>query len=192
MKTAPMTHTTLRTATAEEVRARGAGLIIEAGFARSPFGDCLIAKCRHGFCHLGFVGEKNTGQALADMHACWPLAELERDDVLADAWSGAIFSSWDAKSREFPLYVAATPFQAAIWRALLQVPSGALISYTALAAAAGHPRASRATGNAVGANPLAWLIPCHRVVRADGQTGNFRWGSDRKHAMLAWEADLHA
>jgi AraC family transcriptional regulator of adaptative response/methylated-DNA-[protein]-cysteine methyltransferase len=178
----------LHLATPEQIRNRGAGMIIGAGTASSPFGDCLIARCRHGFCQFAFIGESGDADSLQQMHARWPLAEVERDDTLAAVWSEMLFSTRQQDPREIPLFVAATPFQAAVWRVLLQVPCGARITYSALAAAAGHPGANRATGTAVGANPLAWLIPCHRVIRADGQTGNYRWGADRKRAMLAWEA----
>ncbi|NIO08951.1 MAG: methylated-DNA--[protein]-cysteine S-methyltransferase, partial [Deltaproteobacteria bacterium] len=118
----------------------------------------------------------------------WPKAHLLRDDPTAVRLAHRVFT-WPAASQQ-PLraFVRGTPFQVRVWRALLQVRPGTLVSYGRLAAAINKPTASRAVGTAVGQNPLAYLIPCHRVIRKTGVIGNYRWGRIRKRAILAWES----
>ena len=120
--------------------------------------------------------------------ADWPLTTVEWNDAQAARISGEIFSPAAIPSSPWKLFVRGTPFQLRVWRALLRVPPGTLVSYGALAAATGNPHASRATGTAVGRNAIAFLIPCHRVIRETGIPGHYRWGSVRKRAILAWEA----
>lgn len=137
---------------------------------------------------LGFP-EANSHSALTTaLEADWQAARAVRDDALIDRlpWPGArVCESLDGGS----LQPVGTLFQGLVWRALSAVPAGAQLSYRELAAMAGRPSAVRAVASAVARNPIAWLMPCHRIVRADGQSGGYRWGAGRKRAMLAWERE---
>ncbi|MCX6865413.1 MAG: methylated-DNA--[protein]-cysteine S-methyltransferase [Verrucomicrobia bacterium] len=188
-------HVILVVATPGEIRSRGMGLTIRAGAAACPFGCCLIGETARGICHLAFFDAGSRTSAMAEMHASWPQAEVLWDDTHAARLAAAIFapSMLERPSASWNVFVRGTPFQLRVWRALLRVPAGSRISYCHLAAAAGHPTAARATGSAVGKNPVAFLIPCHRVIRENGTPGLYRWGALRKRAMLAWEsAGIHA
>lgn len=174
----------LDAATPDEARSGGTGLAIRAGISISPFGNCLIADSPRGICHLAFFDDGERESALAEMRADWPQADVSRDDGHAAKLCGRLFHS---PAEPWRLFVRGTPFQLRVWRALLQVPPGTLVSYAKLAAASGNPQAARATGSAVGRNAVSFLIPCHRVVRESGHVGDYRWGAVRKRAMLAWE-----
>lgn len=177
----------LEAATPGEIKARGAGMTIRAGVAESPFGNCLIGETPRGICHLSFFDEGERENAIAEMMADWPLAKIEFDDARIAEIAAKIFSP-ASPSSPWKLYVRGTPFQLRVWRALLKVQPGTLVSYGKLAAVAGNPNASRATGTAVGCNAISFLIPCHRVIRETGISGNYRWGAVRKRAILAWES----
>ncbi len=177
----------LEAATPGEIKARGAGLGIVAGVADSPFGKCLIGRTPRGICHLSFFDGEARGQAIAEMCADWPLASLTEDDEMAAQLAAGVFTHGPLVGR-LPLYVKGTPFQLRVWRALLEVKPGTLVSYGSLATASGSPNASRATGTAVGRNTISYLIPCHRVIRETGISGAYRWGAVRKRAILAWES----
>jgi AraC family transcriptional regulator of adaptative response/methylated-DNA-[protein]-cysteine methyltransferase len=179
---------TLEAATPGQIKSRGAGLEIRAGVADSPFGNCLIGEAPRGICHLAFFDEGGRRDAIAALKADWPLAEISWDDAHAAGSCGRIFTEPPDPSSPWRLFVRGTPFQLRVWRALLEVPPGALVSYGKLAAAAGNPKASRATGSAVGRNAVSFLIPCHRVIRETGISGHYRWGALRKRTMLAWES----
>jgi AraC family transcriptional regulator, regulatory protein of adaptative response / methylated-DNA-[protein]-cysteine methyltransferase len=178
----------LEAASPGELKQGGAGWTISCGFADSPFGKCLIAESPRGICHLSFV--ENEKSALATLQKDWPSAEIKRDDALAARLATEIFTRPDDSASQPPLraFVRGTPFQIRVWRALVQVPPGALTSYGRLAKAIAKPAAARAVGTAVGRNPLAYLIPCHRVIRETGVIGGYHWGPARKRAMIAWES----
>jgi len=177
---------TLEAATPGEIKARGAGLQIRAGVARSPFGSCLIGQTARGVCHLSFFDGDEREAAFAEMRDDWPLASIVHDDENAAQLASQIFTQ-AASHAPLQLFVKGTAFQLRVWRTLLKIQPGTLVSYGALAAASGNPKASRATGTAVGRNALSFLIPCHRVIRETGISGNYRWGVVRKRAILAWE-----
>jgi len=178
--------TSLEAATPGEIKARGAGMTIRAGVTVSPFGNCLLGESPRGICHLSFFDEGDHKNALAGMRADWPLADISWDDDHAVRLASDVFAA-SGPSLPWKLFVRGTPFQLRVWRALLQIPPGTLVSYGKLAAAAGNPNASRAAGTAVGSNPISFLIPCHRVIRETGISGHYRWGAVRKRAMLARE-----
>jgi AraC family transcriptional regulator of adaptative response/methylated-DNA-[protein]-cysteine methyltransferase len=180
----------LEAASPGEVKSGGAGWTITAGFADSPFGRCLIGESPRGLCHLSFVDSGDSAAALAALRENWPRAWLQRDDAIASRLTSDIFQRPENRHSRPVLraFVKGTAFQVRVWRALLQVPSGTLVSYGRLAAAIDKPAAARAVGTAVGHNPLAWLIPCHRVIRETGVIGEYRWGAVRKRAMTAWES----
>jgi len=177
----------LEAASPGELKSGGEGWTLSCGLAETPFGTCLIAVSPRGICHLSFV--ENESAALAELHTEWPKAKLKRDHPAAAKTAGKIFQCRARPDAGEPLraLVRGTPFQVRVWRALLQVPTGSLTSYGRLANGLGQPTAPRAVGAAVGQNPLAYLIPCHRVIRETGVIGNYHWGPIRKRAMLAWE-----
>jgi AraC family transcriptional regulator, regulatory protein of adaptative response / methylated-DNA-[protein]-cysteine methyltransferase len=178
----------LEAASPGELKSGGAGWTISSGFANSPFGKCLIAESPRGICHLSFVENEKT--ALAELQKDWPQAKLKRNDSAAARFATEIFARPDDSHSQPALraFVRGTPFQVRVWRALLQVQPGTLTSYGRLASAIAKPAAARAVGAAVGQNPLAYLIPCHRVIRETGVIGDYHWGSIRKRAIIAWES----
>lgn len=179
---------TLEAVTPGEFKRGGSGVKIVYGLSDSPFGHCLIASTDRGVCGLGFVGDRGLGKEVARLEKSWPGASISRDDKKAGQTTSRIFAGQTGEGSPVRLHVAGTNFQIQVWRALLTIPAGGVATYGQIAAGAGRPAAARAAGTAIGANPVAWLIPCHRVIRASGVTGGYRWGPDRKRAMLGWEA----
>ena len=169
-----------------EYKRMGRDLVIFYGFHQTTFGECLLAITDRGICALFFVAAHNRLQALQDLKKTWPLSELkevpDRTQIVCDR----IFSEWDI-SDKLALYVKGTNLQVKVWEALLRIPQGSLCSYQAVAQTIGQPKATRAVANAVGANLVSYLIPCHRVLRKCGGIGGYRWGVPRKRAMLARE-----
>jgi AraC family transcriptional regulator of adaptative response/methylated-DNA-[protein]-cysteine methyltransferase len=171
-----------------DVSRAGAGLRIAYGFHPSPFGECLVATTPHGICHLAFTGPVSRAEALDRLRAEWPRAEIVADQRgTAVAAAKAFPGPGASPSPGLAIHVKGTNFQLKVWRALLAIPDGGLTTYGAIAAEIGEPNASRAVGNAVGQNPVSWLIPCHRVLRSTGALGGYAWGPDRKRVMLALE-----
>lgn len=176
----------LEAASPGEMKARGEGLRFTCGFAESPFGQCLVGETSRGVCHLAFVdGEQEHG--LAKLRAQWPGASLSRDDCAAREIVADVFVRPKVERAPLRAYVRGTAFQVRVWRALLEVEPGSLVTYAQLASTVCGPKAARAVGAALGHNPLAYLIPCHRVIRETGVVGGYRWGETRKRAMIAWE-----
>jgi AraC family transcriptional regulator of adaptative response/methylated-DNA-[protein]-cysteine methyltransferase len=165
-----------------EVRRGGAGLEIRICFALTPLGQVLIGHTGRGVCHLRFAQDE--ALALAELRAAWPHARLVKDPGLEALAARLLAPGAGPRPR---LHVRGTNFQIKVWEALLRVPAGALVSYGALAESVGAGRAARAVGAAVGANPVAVLIPCHRVIQASGALGGYRWGLARKAALIACE-----
>ncbi|MGH9364787.1 MAG: methylated-DNA--[protein]-cysteine S-methyltransferase, partial [Thermoanaerobaculia bacterium] len=150
-----------------ELKNGGSGLNIRFGFAATPFGNSLVAESERGICHLAFIDDEGPDAALDDLRQNWPEARLKRSDRTAASLASRIFERPGGNSKRPTLraLVKGTAFQVRVWRALLRVPSGSLVTYGQLAAAIGQPTAARPVGSAVGQNPLAYLIPCHRVIR---------------------------
>jgi len=166
----------------------GEGLRITYGFHPSPFGECFVATTTRGICHLAFVGPVSRAEALARLRRDWPRATLVPDQrTTAAAAAGAFPAPGSRATPGLALHVKGTNFQLKVWRALLALPDSGVTTYGTLAATIAEPGASRAVGNAVGRNPISWLIPCHRVLRSTGALGGYAWGPDRKRVMLAWE-----
>jgi AraC family transcriptional regulator of adaptative response/methylated-DNA-[protein]-cysteine methyltransferase len=182
---------TIEAASPGEMKSGGAGLNIDYGFADTPFGEALIGETTRGLCHLSFVNGQGRNSARDLLASDWPNAKLHRSDRRAQELSANIFvhpaTSEPRKHSGLRAFVRGTPFQLRVWRALLRVPAGALTSYGRLAAVLNQPTAARAVGSAVGANPLAFIIPCHRVIRETGVLGNYHWDPIRKRAMVGWE-----
>lgn len=181
----------LEAVTPGEFRDAGAGLRIAAGFHDSPFGEALIATTERGICGLTFH-EGNRRAALKDLAARWPQATIEERPRTTAPIASRVFAALEVRDPEglvpLGLLVRGTNFQVKVWKALLQVPVGTVATYEDIATAIGSPSAVRAVGTAIGRNPVAFLIPCHRVIRTTGALGGYRWGLPRKRAMLAWES----
>lgn len=165
-----------------DIRSGGLGFSVEWGFADSPFGLCSVGWIARGVCHMAFHdgAQGIPSRLLRD----WPEADFSRNDGLAARAVEGIFH----KKSDLPVFVRGTAFQLRVWRALLQIPEGTLMSYSRIASSIGSPRAIRAVGTACGANPVAYLIPCHRVVHKNGSLQGYRWGTERKKAMIARES----
>ncbi len=177
----------LEAATPGEIRSGGAGWTIDCGLVPSPFGPCLLANGPRGICHLQFPDSPTPDGLRQSIQKAWPQATLRWDYERVAPLGERIFRTAEPGS-PVRAYVQGTPFQIRVWRALLLIPPGLLATYGTIARLTGHPRAFRAVGTAVGNNPLAILVPCHRVIRETGIIGNYRWGTDRKKALLAWES----
>ncbi len=179
---------TTEAVTPGEYKARGAGLTIRYGFHPTPFGECLLGVTERGICHLGFVqGSPET--ALANLKSDWKDAGLLEDAAGTGPLIAPIFSL-GLSPAPVALFLSGSNFQLKVWEALLRVPQGSVTTYEQIAAQIGQPKAARAVGTAVGHNPVAVLIPCHRVIRKMGEFGNYRYGPARKKAILGWEAAL--
>ena len=171
-----------------EYKNRGRDLVIEYGTYSSSFGECLLALTDRGLCGLSFLDARGLKPALADLQKRWPASTFRKNQNHARKTGKLLFSRKAPKGAGLNLVLKGTHFQLKVWEALLRIPEKALVSYGGLARAVGKPKASRAVGTAVGQNPIAYLIPCHRVIRETGVLGNYRWGADRKKAMLGWES----
>lgn len=163
---------------------RGAGLTIRYGWFDTPFGPALGMATDRGLCGLAFAGEDKADATLSDMIRRWPAATYIADAAGPAQHVAAAFGD----SGQANIHIIGAPFQIKVWEALLTVTTGHVISYAGLAQAVGSPRAARAVGSAVGANPLGFIIPCHRCLRGDGGLGGYHWGLKTKRAMLGWEA----
>ena len=181
---------TLESATPGEIKSGGEGLDIQYGFGLTPFGMCLIGQSSRGICHLSFVSSEEDDEARNEISTSWPQANLLRSDNTAQELVKQVFTKLDTndKRQNLHLWVKGTRFQLQVWRALLRIPPGYLLSYGQIASDIGHPGSARAVGSAIGGNPTAYLIPCHRVLRATGAMGGYRWGIGRKRVMIAYES----
>jgi AraC family transcriptional regulator of adaptative response/methylated-DNA-[protein]-cysteine methyltransferase len=178
----------MEAATPAEIKTRGAGIEIQYGFHPTPFGTCLLGLTRRGVCWLSFVEDGHRGSALDEMKSHWSGAAFAEQPGATATLANRIFSDADRSKSPVRVLVMGTDFQVKVWRALLEIPPGTLVSYEALGNAIGEPTACRAIGAAVGQNAIAYLIPCHRVIRKNGLLGGYRWGQPRKQAMLDLEA----
>ncbi len=169
-----------------EYAKQGQGVTIDYGFALCPFGVALAMATGKGICGLAFGDDGDEDALLDDMRARWPKAAYHRADSRAETLIRKIFDP--GRQEILSLYLMGTPFQVKVWEALLAIPSGHFSTYGAIARALDHPKASRGVGAAVGRNPISWIIPCHRVLGANGALTGYHWGVERKRAMLAVEA----
>lgn len=178
---------TLEAMSPGEYKARGAGIDIRYGVHESPFGAALLAITARGICGLHFIDGSSDG--LDRLREDWPDAKLARDPAVTAPVSERLFRPLSSRpGRPLALLVRGSNFQLKVWRALLELPFGSLATYGDIAGRMGAPGSARAVGTAISANPIAWLIPCHRVIRESGALGGYRWGAGRKAAMLGWEA----
>ena len=182
----------LEAMTPGEYKGAGAGLVIHFGVHDTAFGACLIAATERGICNIHFPedGQTDPDAARLYLQSLWPAAQLRHEPALTAGLSQRLFQPAAMGESPVTLHVKGTNFQIQVWRALLKIPNAGVLTYQGLAEVVGNPKASRAVGSAVGKNPVAYLIPCHRVIRATGELGGYRWGETRKTALLGWEAGL--
>ncbi|MGL6570511.1 bifunctional transcriptional activator/DNA repair enzyme AdaA [Aeromonas caviae] len=178
----------LEAVTPGEYKQRGAGLVIEHGVHDTPFGQAFVALTPRGICNFSFLDEQDPQTPLAALAHSWPEAELREAPSRTQRVIHTMFDGSKAPDRPISLHVSGTNFQISVWRALLQIPPAKVVSYAQVASAVGNPKAARAVGLAVGANPIALMIPCHRVIQQNGKLGGYHWGETRKQAIHAWEA----
>lgn len=178
----------LEAVTPGEYKLGGVGLTIEYAVHDTPFGKAFIAVTPRGICSFAFMNSMQIDEHLAGLDRKWPHAMLYENRQRTLAVIRAMFNGEKELDRPLSLYVSGTNFQISVWKALLQIAPGAVASYSQVAAAIGHPRSARAVGMAVGTNPVAFLIPCHRVIQQSGNLGGYHWGETRKHAIHVWES----
>lgn len=175
-----------------EYKQKGEGLTIDYGFHPTPFGECFIALTDRGICHLSFLDPINRKEILESFAKEWKNAELNAEQNKTKSLVADIFiRRLRARKISLKLICKGTNFQIKVWEALLKIPQGNVVTYQKIAQMIGSPRAVRAVGTAIGKNPIAYLIPCHRVIRGMGHLGGYRWGLTRKKAILGIEASLH-
>lgn len=157
-------------------------------YTSPPFGDVFIAVTPKGICKLAFLSNNDTEAHLEQLHKKWPHAVILENYEGTFETIESMFGGEIKLDRPLSLHVSGTNFQLSVWKALLEIPPGMVTSYSQVATEIGRPRAARAVGTAIGANPVAFLIPCHRVIQQSGKLGGYHWGEARKHAIHAWES----
>lgn len=181
---------TIDAMTPGEFKRRGGGLVLRWGVHETPFGDCLLFAAERGLAGLAFLLEDGLDATHADLARGWENATFRRDEAATAPYAARIFgpAAADGAVAALPLLLRGTSFQLRVWEALLCLPRGARITYEGLATRLGRPEATRAVAGAVAANPVSYLIPCHRVIRKSGVISDYRWGRTRKAMLLGWEA----
>ena len=178
----------LEAVTPGEFKKAGRDLEIEYAVHDTPFGRVFIAMTSRGICKLSFLDYSDINEHLSALRTKWPLAVLKENSRNTEKVIAVMFERNTELDRPLSLHVSGTNFQISVWKALLRIPAGAVVSYTQIANVIGRPRAARAVGTAIGANPAAFIIPCHRVIQQSGKLGGYHWGETRMHAIHAWEA----
>ena len=169
-----------------EYKNGGENLNINYSFAESPFGNLIVASTQKGICHIAFYNEELS--ALSNLKKLFPFASYKQMMDLDQQNALFIFNHDWKKLNQIKLHLKGTDFQLKVWETLLKIPMGKLSTYGAIAGKLQNPKASRAVGTAIGDNPVAFLIPCHRVIQSSGALGGYHWGMDRKSAIIGWEA----
>jgi AraC family transcriptional regulator of adaptative response/methylated-DNA-[protein]-cysteine methyltransferase len=172
-----------------EYKNKGMGLDVNYGFHPTPFGECLLATTKRGICALHFVSPNKREVVFTELQKEWEKGNLIPAPDITQPVVQNLFTPLQTKqNREFHLVLKGTNFQVKVWQFLLSIPSGAMVTYQDVATYVSTPAAARAVGNAISKNPIAYLIPCHRVIAKVGEDFHYRWGSARKKAILGWEA----
>jgi len=178
-----------------DYKAGGEGLAIAYGFHDSPFGTCLAMATSRGLAGLAFcdAGSQARADALEDMKSRWPKAEFYLDVAVTQRFTSRSFvhENWSIE-QPLKLVLIGSDFDVTVWQTLLKVPFGRAVTYGDIARHIGRPKAARAVGSAVGRNPVSFVVPCHRALRASGAMGGYHWGLTRKHAIIGWETGLLA
>ena len=168
-----------------EYKNGGKNLNIHYSFSESPFGNIIVASTEKGICYMAFEDNKET--AFGELKQKFPNASFTEQQDLLQKNALSIFDKDWTKLNTIKLHLKGTDFQLKVWESLLTIPMGKLSTYGSLAEKIGNPKASRAVGTAIGSNPVAFLIPCHRVIQSTGHLGGYRWGLERKQLMMGWE-----
>lgn len=177
---------TIEGMTPGEYKNGGQQLAINFSYAETPFGDVIVAATPKGVCHMAFIESELEG--ILRLRQQFPKASFTRKvDLLQQSALRVFTDDWSNMER-IKLHLMGTSFQLKVWETLLQIPRGRLSTYGAVGKNVGSPKASRAVGSAVGGNPVAYLIPCHRVIRSNGILGGYQWGNMRKTTIIGWEA----
>ena len=181
--------TTLEAVTPQEYKLKGSGLRIEYGFHETVFGLCLIGVTERGICWLSFLSaDEDPKMEIQKMKEHWHNSIFHQDQELTSAFALQIFAPEQVMSKKkLHLFVKGTNFQIKVWEALLKIPIGDVTTYQGIAEHIQNPKAMQAVGSAVGSNHIAYLIPCHRVIRKDGILGEYRWSAIRKKSIIGWE-----
>jgi O-6-methylguanine DNA methyltransferase len=179
---------TIESMTPGEYKNGGESLKINYSFADSPFGELLTASTSKGICYMAFVQNQDRKEAVNLLLNRFPYADYfeHRDEQQKAALS--VFNEDWSRPDKIKLHLKGTRFQLKVWETLLKIPAGQLTTYGDIAREAGIPQGSRAVGTAIGENPVAFIIPCHRVIRSSGEWGGYHWGENRKTAIIGWEA----
>ncbi len=179
--------TTLEAVTPQEYKLRGSGLRIAYGFHETPFGLALLGVTERGVCWLSFITtDEDPKYELNKMKEHWDLSFFHHDQEQTAGFIEAIFGQ-QHENKKLHVFVKGTNFQVKVWEALLRLPLGSVTTYQGIAEKIQNPKAMQAVGSAVGSNHIAYLIPCHRVIRKDGILGEYRWNSTRKKSIIGWE-----
>lgn len=180
--------TTLEAVTPQEYKLRGSGIQIEFGFHKTPFGNCLIGVTERGICWFSFISLDEDGRhELENMKEHWHNSVFHQNQNLTAEFVDDIFNRKESNQNKLHLFVKGTNFQIKVWEALLKIPMGDVTTYQDIAEKISNPKAMQAVGSAVGSNHIAYLIPCHRVIRKDGILGEYRWEATRKKGIIGWE-----
>lgn len=174
--------------TPSQYRSKGHGLTISYGYHQTAYGLVFVARTSRGVCQLDFIEPQDKKGPLRQLARNWSNARIIKDMTQTNSLIDSLLSPKAANATPLSLWVRGTNFQLNVWRALLKIPAGKVVSYSDIAQAIGKPGAARAVGTAVGSNPVGLIIPCHRVLRQTGELGGYRWGTTRKHAILARES----
>lgn len=180
---------TLEAVTPGEYKSQGDGLSITVGHHSTPFGECLLATTPRGIVALNFLDPDHSWEeAFGELHKTWVAASISVDSTVTAPLAERIFATDEQELSPLRVLVKGTNFQVKVWEALMRIPYGAVCTYADIARTIENPQAVRAVGGAVGANAVAYLIPCHRVIRQGGLVSDYRWGATRKRALIGWEA----
>lgn len=180
--------TTLEAVTPQEYKLKGSGIQIEYGFHETPFGTALIGVTQRGICWLSFLqSDEDPKYELEKMKEHWHNSVFHQHESITSAFANQIFGQRKIKTQPLHILVKGTNFQVKVWEALLKIPMGEVTTYQGIAEGIKNPKAMQAVGSAVGSNHIAYLIPCHRVIRKDGILGEYRWSSTRKKTIIGWE-----
>jgi AraC family transcriptional regulator of adaptative response/methylated-DNA-[protein]-cysteine methyltransferase len=170
--------------TPNEYKTKGKGISISYGIHNTPFGNCLIAVTERGICSINFI-EDDPGKSVNGLYQEWENASIRNDQKCTKEYSDIIFNA--STKRNIKLLVRGTKFQIKVWEALLKIPFGSVVNYQTIANMVKNPLAVRAVGSAIGVNPVAYVIPCHRVICREGLVGKYHWGAARKAIIIGWE-----
>ena len=179
---------TIEAVTPNEYKTGGEGLEIFFGFHHTAFGECFIAVTERGICALSFIHDDSKENEVKQLKKNWSSARITENQTRTEPYVHKIFE--EKAPEKMNLLVHGTNFQLKVWEALLKIPQGAVSTYAQIAKAINNPKAVRAVGTAIGNNPIAYLIPCHRVIRNEGKTGDYHWGATRKKTIIGWEMAL--